>query len=154
MPSLHDDLDERFSSFVDGLKELRESELDKVVFDRIYADLSILDVKSGALLQFISILVAAYAILTAGRQNLGPPLYVATLGVGGLFAVLSGVVALTLLWVRWSGAQKRPLDRARAIFRVRQRRTVRYRLAWLLGLAALCFLAVYVLLEMSTPPPS
>lgn len=152
------DLDKNYENFVNRERILVDSDDARIIYERLYADLSILDTKGAALLQFISIIVTAYTLVIS--PNIGRPITdwfsrsgdVALL-VGAVSSYLAAFIALTVIWVRWAGTSLDPAVRAKSMFEVRFFRTIAYRTAWWLALTALILLAIYLVLANVIEPP-
>jgi hypothetical protein len=66
----------------------------------------------------------------------------------GMISILvSSLLLLSVVWIHWSTtADLQDLDEhARVLLAVRRRRTIRYRLAWYLAVAAVVSLGVFIL---------
>ncbi|MGK7869393.1 hypothetical protein [Falsiroseomonas sp. E2-1-a20] len=146
-----------YDDFMSREIRLKDDEKTKVLYDRLYADLSILDTKGGALLQFISLIVTVFSLILSpsigqtGRVSipeglLERPYTQLFLVVGAAFAYASAAAAFVVIWVRWASSDDAPERRARHIFRVRKVRTRAYRWACRLSLASLSCLVVHLAL--------
>jgi hypothetical protein len=113
----------------------------KVLFDYLYACLNVLDAKSNSLLQFNSIILVAFGTALHGAEP-GP--LIRWLSFAGIsLTLVSSVLLLTVVLVRWL---KEPeyANFESDFFRLRDQRTVRYKLAWSLALITLLIVALGV----------
>jgi len=112
-----------------SLLKLFDDEAHESVFLHIYENLTILDAKSGSLLQFNSVLMAIFAIFIAKiepEQTNIPGL------LGILLALISSLLLLQVVWVHWSTSDhmQSSLKHMTKLLSVRKTRTICYRIAW------------------------
>lgn len=124
------------------------------VFEHLYACLSILDAKSQSMLGSNAITLAVFAVFMTRELSLNEWL-VAGCGVAMLLA--SSFLLLSVVWIHWSTSQdfEDAEAHARRLLQVRNERTVRYRLAWVLAsvsLVSLGFQWTIRLLAKTTTP--
>jgi hypothetical protein len=130
---------------VEHIASIRES----TAHDYLYNCLSILDTKSSALLQYDGIVLAA---ATLGVTLFPHP------SLGNLFVILalllsgvSSVLCLPVIWVYWTTTPEFSDEREEFIDLLghRNRRTVYYRIAWLIAQAAVFFLVLGIIIRQA-----
>lgn len=133
-------------AYIAALSRVEASEEHRDLFEHLYACLSILDAKSQSLLGFNSIILAVFAVFLT--QAL--PAWPARAAYAGMAVILcSSFLLLSVVWVRWSTAEDlADADQhALRLLAVRNRRTVRYRLAWALSVVSLLALGSLLVLS-------
>jgi hypothetical protein len=135
-----------------SLRELQPHEDDAFEHNYLYNCLSILDVKATALLQFDSILIAASSFVLASISKditAGSITVFAAL----VFSGLSSFCCLDVIWIHWTDTTEfHDSDRLFVrLLEVRNRRTVAYRLAWVVSLFAMLTLIVGIFLQRRLP---
>jgi hypothetical protein len=113
----------------------------KPLFDYLYACLNVLDAKSNSLLQFNSIILVAFGTALHGSE-LGP--FMKWLSFAGIFLTLtSSLLLLSVVLVRWlTEPEYAHFDQD--FLRLRDQRTVRYKIAWLLSLVTVLIVGIGV----------
>jgi hypothetical protein len=136
------------ASHVRALTSVTSSDARQDVFDHLYACLTILDSKSASLLGFNSIITAVFAIFLTQRLT-ARETFVANLGMAAV--LVSAMLLLTVLWIRWATTDELADGGAYAlqVLRVRNDRTVRFRVAWYFAIAALTALVLLLILRVS-----
>jgi len=127
----------------DEARKTKLSFTPKDLHDHLYDCLSILDGKAAALLQFDAILVATSAIVLTLQKAPSAGVTV-MVGAALLFAALSSVMTLSVVYVFWTEAHELESDimYAKHLREVLDSRTFRYRLAWCLSCLSLGVLAI------------
>jgi hypothetical protein len=148
------------------LKDLRAlDDPRKFIFVHFYSNLDTLDNKTNSLIQFSSVLTAIYAALVgfvadSDKINFStkvefwegvawPHLTIGwTLIVGALLAFWATVILLTIEKVHWSSPQDLSDEDGHAmrLLDIRNKRTIRYRIAWQLSMYSIFLLAINVYL--------
>ncbi len=127
---------------------MQPNEDDTFLHDYLYGCLSILDTKAQGLLAFNSILIAATTVVLATLPSAittGSVLIFIALVLSGISALLS----LHVIRLYWTGTEDFEHSRELflELFAVRNRRTVAYRLSWMIAHAATVILIVGVLAQ-------
>lgn len=132
----------QFRDHEKALCEMMVSEK-KDLFKHLYDCLSILDTKSSSLLASNGIISAVFAIF---MSNPLPRFEWITLNVGMASILVSSLLLLWVVWVRWSRTDElRNLDdHALVLLRVWRSRTMNYRLAWFLSGLAIAALFTFL----------
>lgn len=132
-----------------ALRQLQPREDEVFEHEHLYSCLNVLDSKAIGLLSYDSIVVAATSILLsvfAKSFNAGSVLIFMALVMSGLAASL----CLYVIWIFWTGTPD--FENAQELFicllEIRNRRTVAYRLAWVMSQAAMFFLIIGVLVRL------
>lgn len=127
-----------------ALETMANASQHQSLFDHLYGCLSILDSKSSSLLSFNSIIIAVFAIFMTRELTLVGWMLV-DIGMASILA--SCFLLLSVVWVHWSTTDHLIDFKAHALtlLNVRRDRTLRYRLAWYLAVAALFLLALFLL---------
>jgi hypothetical protein len=127
----------------------------KVIYERLYGDLSILDTKVSALLQLASIQAAVYSLIISPSVGETSPLAgwttafnlsdwpKSSLFFGAVATFLSAFACLSIIWVRWASSDDLEQQACR-ILQARNSRTVRYRLAWCMAALGLMLLLLHL----------
>lgn len=128
-----------------ALRQMQPNQDDAFVHDYLYDCLSILDTKVQGLLTFDSILIAAATVVLATISDaitIGSILIFIALVLSGVSSLLS----LHVIRLYWTGTEDFANSHALflELFAVRNRRTVAYRLSWMLAHAATITLIVGV----------
>lgn len=137
--------DDERKAHIDVLSNVVLSEVHKDLFDHLYSCLSILDAKSQSMLGFNSIILAVFAIFMT--RDLTTTQWIVT-NIGMAAILCSALLLLSVVWVHWS-TTKDCADvnsHSKRLLEVRNSRTVRYRLAWILAVASLLDLGVLLIL--------
>lgn len=142
---IHQDLPSgqgKIISYEENLICLFKDEVGQSIFEHLYANLTILDAKCASLLQFNSVLMAVFAIFIAKIEP-----HVANVPglLGILFALLSSLLLLQVVWVHWSTSDhmQSPETHMTKLLAVRRARTIFYRIAWNLSqIAGICLLFI------------
>jgi hypothetical protein len=142
---LHEDLPSsqgEIISYEENLITLFKDDVGQSIFAHLYDNLTILDAKCASLLQFNSVLMAVFAIFIAkiepDEANV-PGL------LGILFALISSLLLLQVVWVHWSTSDhmQSPQKHMTKLLAVRRARTLFYRIAWNLSqVAGICLLFI------------
>ena len=136
------------AEYIESLSRCCADETHKRLFDHMYENLSILDNKSASLLQYNSVLLAIYTILLATETS-KTVAGVSLLIFGMLLVTYSSFVLLGVVWVYWS--TKDEIDNAwehiLVLLRVRYRRTIKYRKAWLASYTGMIVLAIFAVIH-------
>jgi len=116
--------------------------------DHLYECLSILDSKAIGLLTYDSLLIAATSLLLtlfSKNPSAGDILIFTALILGGLASAL----CLYVIWIFWTGTAdfEDSSELFMCLLSIRNRRTVAYRVAWVMSQFAMFFLILGVLLE-------
>ena len=119
----------------------------QALFDHLYECLSILDSKSSSLLSFNSIIIAVFAIFMTGGSLSGGQWVVIAVGMASVLA--SCLLLLWVVWIHWSTTENlSDLEiHALVLLNVRRTRTIIYRVAWYLAVAAVLCLSVFVVMR-------
>jgi len=130
------------TSYEENLINLFRDNVGQSIFAHLYDNLTILDAKCASLLQFNSVLMAVFAIFIAKIEpddaNI-PGL------LGILFALISSLFLLQVVWVHWSTSDhmQSPEKHMTKLLAVRRARTLFYRIAWNLSqVAGICLLFI------------
>lgn len=130
------------TSYEENLVNLFKDEVSRSIFAHLYENLTILDAKCASLLQFNSVLMAVFAIFIAkiepDEANV-PGL------LGILFALVSSLFLLQVVWVHWSTSDHMQTTEKHMtkLLAVRKARTLFYRIAWNLSqVAGICLLFI------------
>lgn len=116
--------------------------------DYLYDCMSILDTKASGLLQYDSIVLAAATLaLTFFPKNIsaGTVLLFISLILSGL----SSVACLQVIWVYWTQTVDfaNTRDEFVGLLKTRNRRTVAYRVAWILAQVSVVFLILGIMVR-------
>ena len=141
--------DSQRDDHIDVLSKVVLSEVHQDLFNYLYSCLSILDSKSQSMLGFNSIILAVFAIFMT--RDLTSAQWIVT-NVGMATILMSSLLLLSVVWVHWSTTEDLAdaHAHARTLLAVRNLRTLRYRLAWLLGVISLLALALVLILRFAT----
>jgi len=133
-------------SHIAALSRMTEVREHQELFNHLYGCLSILDAKSSSLLAFNSIIMAVFAIFMTGVRSRAEWIAV-NLGMASILA--SCLLLLSVVWVHWSTTENlSDIEKhALLLLKVRRSRTIKYRLAWYLAVAALGGLSVFLVLQ-------
>lgn len=131
-----------------AVRSLRPREDNAFEHDYLYSCLSILDTKAQALLAFDSILMAAASIalsLIPGSMSLGDFLIFSSLVASGT----SSALCLSVVWIYWSDTSDlEPSDDLfMRLLAVRNRRTIGYRISWVIAQLATLLLVIGTIIE-------
>ncbi|MFJ8359819.1 hypothetical protein [Streptomyces sp. NPDC093984] len=131
-----------------AVRSLQPHQDDAFEHDYLYSCLSVLDSKAQALLSYDGILMAASSItlsLFSRDITAGSVLAFSSLAASGL----SSALCLSVVWVRWTdtGDLENSDDLFLELLRVRNRRTLSYRISWVVAQLAAILLLLGVLLE-------
>jgi hypothetical protein len=131
-----------------SIRKLQPQQDDAFEHEYLYGCLSILDTKASALLQYDSIMLAATSLALASfprNITIGSILVFAALAISGLSAAL----CLNVIWIYWTETTEfaNSANLFVRLLEVRNRRTVSYRIAWLLAYGAVALLILGILLE-------
>lgn len=148
-------LERDYDSFRERMTEVtrEDSEDNRITYQHLYGELSIIDNKVGALLQLVSILAAVYALIISPDTGTSPfktgavRLHDVALLLGAVATFGSVFLCLSVLWVAWASSQL-PANReahARRIFEIRNGRTIRYRVGWFLAACGSVLLGCYLI---------
>jgi hypothetical protein len=127
---------------LEALDEIADNEAHARHFDFLYENLSILDSKAAALLQFNSILLAVISIFQSAA---GTKILSASYGICILLTLFSCLLSLYIVWIHWSKTDElQNVERhCRQLFKVRRNRTIIYRVGWYLAFTSvLLFLCI------------
>jgi hypothetical protein len=128
---------------VEHVASIRES----TAHDYLYNCLSILDTKSSALLQYDGFILAAATL----GVTLLPHLSLGTLfvTVALLLSAISAALCLPVIWVYWTTTPEFSDERGEFIDLLghRNRRTLYYRIAWLITPVAVFFLILGLIIQ-------
>jgi len=127
------------------------SEEHQDVFDHLYSCLSILDAKSSSMLAFNSIIIAVFAIFLTGSRTHGEWIII-NLGMAAI--LISALLLLSVVWVHWSATEDllEAQRHGERLLRVRNSRTLRYRLSWCLAAISLSSLCAFLVLRLLAGP--
>lgn len=129
-----------------NLSRLFSDQAHESLFIHMYDNLTILDAKSGSLLQFNSVLMAVFAIFTAGIEAS----LINVIGfLGIVLALLSSLLLLQVVWVHWSSSDhmRSPVKHMGKLLSVRKSRTICYRIAWNLSQLSGIFLFLFIVIK-------
>ncbi|GGW76625.1 hypothetical protein GCM10010503_63120 [Streptomyces lucensis JCM 4490] len=140
--------DEDGARHLEAIRALQPQSDDAFEHDYLYACLSVLDGKAQALLSYDGILIAASSItlsLFSHDVTAGSALVFASLAIG----VISSALCLSVVWVHWTdtGELENSEDLFLNLLRVRNRRTMNYRISWVIAQLAAVMLLLGVVLE-------
>ena len=123
------------------------------LFNHLYNSLSILDTKTDTLVAFNALLFAICSLLispTFGESALAGPGYLALASIilSTVFTFVSAILLLNVIWVHWSPTTDliQTACHIDNLLRIRNERTIRFRLAWWLTLFAMLLLGVHLAL--------
>lgn len=128
-----------------NLSRLFSDQTHESLFIHMYDNLTILDAKSGSLLQFNSVLMAIFAIFIA-KTVFSLVNVIGFLGI--VLALLSSLLLLQVVWVHWSTSDHMhsPSRHMAKLLSVRKTRTICYRIAWNLSqLSGVCLFIFIVI---------
>jgi hypothetical protein len=130
-----------------AIRESQEDESAWIQFGFLYDNLSILDSKAASLLQFNAVILAVDAILFASSSSHILRYY---LLADLMLSIFSCIACLVVVWVHWSTTAdlRNIAEHGLVLLRVRDRRTVLYRVAWWLAVMALAGLVLGTVLSM------
>ncbi|MET8680615.1 hypothetical protein ABZW18_24275 [Streptomyces sp. NPDC004647] len=135
-----------------ALRNLQPKEDDAFEHGYLYSCLSILDSKAQALLTYVGILMAAASIslsIFSREVSTGSVLVFSALASSCIAAGL----CLTVIWVHWTDTSD--LERSDELFltllAIRNRRTIGYRIAWMVAQLATVLLLLGIVLERRVP---
>lgn len=119
-----------------ALTRAATSEVHESLFQHLYGCLSILDAKAQSLLGFNSIILAVFAIFLTRPLSWGQSI---AANAGMALILSSSLLLLSVVWIHWSTTTDLGDvdEHALRLLAVRNRRTLRYRVAWLLSVASL-----------------
>lgn len=139
--------------YVEGLLGLKESQ--RFTFSHFFMNLDVLDNKANSMIQFSSVIFALYAA-SLGFYEKTPSLkgvkWIGQLLIAGqCMSFISVFLLLLVVSLHWSGPDElaNEFDQALKLLKVRDKRTIRYRVAWLLAMGATIMLAVSVVVMSS-----
>ena len=147
------ELDEDYGSYRARLTGLDEegSVEHRLIYDRLYGDLTIIDTKVGALVQLVSIQAAIYALIISPSVGSSPfsdgwSLHDIALLIGAVATYLSLFLCISVLRLTWAGPSVETTRQAHAerLFGIRRGRTIRYRASWLAVSLGSALLALYL----------
>jgi hypothetical protein len=130
---------------IQRLTVLLRDEEQRVLFDHLYENLSILDAKAASLLQFNSVLLAVFTLFLTDKIHV-VAFYIGAVGI--LVTLISCYKLLEVVWVHWSTKDHMttPENHGLKLLEVRKSRTIIYRTAWNYSKAAVVSLIVMVVL--------
>jgi hypothetical protein len=131
-----------------ALRHMQPHEENVFAHNYLYSCLSILDEKSHGLLTYDSIVLAAASLaLTIFSRHL-------TFGSAFVFAALilsavASALCLSVIWIYWTETSdfENPNGLFLELLRIRNQRTIAYRLSWCLSQLAMVLLVLGVILE-------
>jgi hypothetical protein len=130
---------------VEHIASIRES----TAHDYLYNCLSILDTKSSALLQYdgIILVAAALSVTLFPHPTLGNLFVILAL----LLSAISSALCLPVIWVYWTTTPEFSDERGEFtdLLGHRNRRTVYYRISWLIAQLALLFLVTGIIIRQA-----
>jgi hypothetical protein len=130
---------------VEHIASIRES----TAHDYLYNCLSILDTKSSALLHYDAIILTAatLGVTLSPHPSLGNLFVIFALVLSGI----SSVLCLPVIWVYWTTTPEFSDERSEFIDLLghRNRRTVYFRIAWLIAQVAVFFLVLGVIIRQA-----
>jgi len=147
----------------DNLSAEEERQAVRSLCSHMYENLSILDTKSSGLIGSNAITTAIFALLALSPSSAGT-LFAATnvvriVSMGFLIiSLISLILNVSVLVVYWSTTTEyseatSTVDRARSLIRIRNGRTRRYRVAFVIHLAILCLaLTLFVAILLKALP--
>jgi len=123
----------------DALSTMVNKEGHERMFSHLYESLTILDSKSGSLLQFNSVLVAVFTIFLSTQSSLALWIFG---GPGLILTLVSCYILLSVVWVHWSATEHMSDGQQHELrlLEVRRSRTISYRVAWNCSRAGICAL--------------
>jgi hypothetical protein len=128
---------------VEHIASIRES----TAHDYLYSCLSILDTKSSALLQYDALILVAstLGVTIYPHPSLGNVFVIVALLLSGI----SSVLCLPVIWVYWTTTPEFSDERGEFIdlLGYRNRRTLYYRIAWLITPVAVFFLILGIIVR-------
>jgi len=142
---LHEDLpsnQSEITNYEENLTRLFGNEVGQSIFAHLYDNLTILDAKCASLLQYNSVLMAVFAIFIA---KIEPDEANVPRLLGILFALISSLFLLQVVWVHWSTSDHMQSSEKHMtkLLAVRRARTLYYRIAWNLSqVAGICLLFI------------
>lgn len=138
---------EELGDHIVALKRMTNAHEHQAIFEHLYSCLSILDAKSSSLLTFNSIILAVFAIILPSTH--GSSQWIA-INTGMVTVLVSSLLLLSVVWVHWSTTDDlQDLEHhALTLLDVRRFRTIKYRLAWYLAVAAVFSLCAFLLLRV------
>ena len=136
---------EERAKHIEALNKVRNNPIHSHHFDFLYENLNILDSKTATLLAFNSIILAVVAIFQSGSQILA---YTIIYSLCIIILLVSCILCLQIVWIHWSTTEdlQNVESHCNNLFKVRYKRTIKYRIAWWLALSSLtAFLIVRVI---------
>lgn len=128
---------------LESIRRLRPRRDEVYAHDYLYVCLSILDAKAQVLLAYDALILAAASIvltLAPGGAPIGRGLIAAALVTSGV----SSVLCLTVVWVQWTDTDE--FEQGDEYFvrllKIRNRRTISYRVGWVVSHLAALFLII------------
>ncbi|MBF8274871.1 MAG: hypothetical protein HW380_3976 [Magnetococcales bacterium] len=124
-----------------------DTTIHKEIFDHLYGCLSILDSKSASLLSFNAITSTIFSIYISDLSRTDYRIFI----IVGIFLTLtSSLILLLVVRIRWSTqSELECLDcTALQLLYIRNKRTVLYRISWLLSFSSIVILMLWILLEL------
>jgi hypothetical protein len=140
--------EEDLRSHLTAVKSLHDRRSEAYEHEHMYECLGILDAKAQALLAYDAILLTAASIVLSvfsDKVTPGTVLIAAALVASGI----SSALCLSVIWVHWTDTTdfSRAEDSFTKLLSIRNRRTVGYRLAWMIAEAATLLLIVGIPLQ-------
>ncbi|GAA3065724.1 hypothetical protein [Streptomyces glomeratus] len=140
--------DEDGARHLEAIRALQPQRDDAFEHAYLYSCLSVLDTKAQALLSYDGILMAASSItLSMFSRDItaGSVLVFSSLAVSGI----SSALCLSVVWVHWTdtGELENSDDLFLKLLHVRNRRTLSYRISWIIAQLAAILLLFGVVLE-------
>jgi hypothetical protein len=133
-------------SYVAKLLKVDDDNPHKFMFEHFYTNLDSLDGKTATMIQFSGVLIAVYTAVI-GYMISSPGEQLHWIIFGAIIGFLGALLLLSVQAVHWSRAidfEKRE-DHAQQLLRIRDSRTIRYRLGWLLNIGSTLILAFVVI---------
>ncbi|MBC8048839.1 MAG: hypothetical protein H7X92_01665 [Chitinophagales bacterium] len=115
------------------------------IYEGFFTDLAILDEKAGALASVIAIITGFIVFLAEDYKTTVLPTLIAVALGAAMLALLLTISVLTVRWATTAQLGDRTLERMLvSICRVRNWRTIRFRVALYLAFSALVFLSTHI----------
>ncbi len=139
--------------YVVALSRLVKSETHAKEFDHLYGNLTILDGKSASLLQYNSILIAVSSFNLTFDVDKVKGTH-AILFASFVVVMLSAFILLSVVWVHWSTVIELRNEKwhLRRLIKLRDTRTVRFRMAWYLSFLGMTLILLYSSMKFATLP--
>jgi hypothetical protein len=138
--------------YLTWLEKLHEKNRDQFIIDHLTRHLDVLDSKANAVILFTSVLALVYLEMTRYAETVPLPLTHRidhpigwALLVGGGFSFIAVMLLLCVERLHWPDAKTTETSKyTDYLLRLRNRRTIYYRLAWLLTVLSVIILAATV----------